>query len=87
MKKTKMSVATDILLEQMQKINSMGDGTKHKDKNALRQAIITSKTLNGSASSIIKESAITLAMEQYAHSTNIDVDAVVDRLGISYNEK
>ena len=86
MKRTKMSVATDILLEQMQKINNMG-GKTFKDKSELRQAIVTSKTLNGSASNIIKESAITLAMEQYAHSTNIDVDTVVDRLGISYDKK
>lgn len=87
MVKTKMSKATDILLEQMEKIRELVNQKQTDDtKEELQSAIITSKTLNGSASSIIKEAAVLLAIEQYANMTNSTTEDVITNLGINYEE-
>lgn len=87
MLKTKMSKATDILLEQMERIKELTNKKQDEaTKEELQSAIITSKTLNGSASSIIKEAAILLAIEQYANMVNVKTDDVITNLGIKYEK-
>ena len=86
MLKTKMSEATDILLEQMGTIRKLANSSNAKDKELLQDAIITSKTLNGSASNIIKEAAILLAIEQYSNAINSNAKDIMNKLGISYEK-
>ena len=87
MVKTKMSKATDILLEQMEKIRELANQKQtNATKEELQSAIITSKTLNGSASSIIKEAAVLLAIQQYASITNSKTEDIITNLGIEYEE-
>lgn len=87
MVKTKMSKATDILLEQMEKIRELVNQKQTEaTKEELQSAIITSKTLNGSASSIIKEAAVLLAIEQYANMTNSKAEDIINNLGIEYEK-
>jgi len=88
MTRTKMSAATDILLTQMKRIEDLAkDERTDENKLLLREAIIASKTLNGAASSIIKEAATTLAIEKYANSNRTDLDTIINRLGVGYDEK
>lgn len=88
MQKTKMSIATDILIEQMQRINNLSQDVKDPENRKLfKEAITTSKTLNGSASNIIKEAATCLAIEKYSKFLKQDINTVIDRLGINYDEK
>lgn len=88
MTKTKMSIATDILIDQMKEINSLSSRKRdHKTKKELKDAIIATKTLNGSAANIIKEAAITLAIEKYARYNKQDIEAMITKLGVGYEQK
>ena len=83
-----MSVATDILLEQMIRIRKLANAESTPTlRKELMDAINTSKTLNGSAASIIKEAAVALAMEQYANKATIQSNELIEKMGIGYVEK
>lgn len=87
MKSTKMSVATDIILEQMRRINELSkSGLNNKNRKMLKDAITTSKTLNGSTASIIKEAGTMLQISRYADYSKQNINDVVEKLGINYDK-
>ena len=82
MEKTKASIATDIVLKQMEYIDSI---LQTASKAKIKEAIEVAKTLNASAADIIKEESVSLMIQQYADKVKKEVKTINKDLGILYN--
>lgn len=81
--RTKMGMATDIILEQMVTINNL---SKKGSNKKLNESINVGRVLNAGAANLIKEASITLSMMQYANKTKTVMPNVAKEMGIMYND-